>query len=73
LPVGTIAEIKPGNPFKQIRVRPAANLQRLEEVFVLLTMKPLPMKPDSAAPAAATPPAGAPSAAANSPASPEKP
>ena len=73
LPVGTIAEIKPGNPFKQIRVRPAANLQRLEEVFVLLTMKPLPMKQDSAAPAPATPPAGAPSAAANSPASPEKP
>jgi len=73
LPVGTIAEIKPGNPFKQIRVRPAANLQRLEEVFVLLTMKPLPMKPDSAAPAAATPPPGAPSAAANSPTSPEKP
>jgi len=73
LPVGTIAEIKPGNPFKQIRVRPAANLQRLEEVFVLLTMKPLPMKQDSAAPAPATPPTGGPSAAANSPASPEKP
>jgi rod shape-determining protein MreC len=73
LPVGTIAEIKPGNPFKQIRVRPAANLQRLEEVFVLLTMKPLQMKQNSAAPAPATPPAGGPSAAANSPASPEKP
>lgn len=73
LPVGTIAEIKPGNPFKQIRVRPAANLQRLEEVFVLLTMKPLQMKQDSAAPASATPPTGGPSAAANSPASPEKP
>jgi rod shape-determining protein MreC len=73
LPVGTIAEIKPGNPFKQIRVRPAANLQRLEEVFVLLTMKPLQMKQDSAAPATASPPASGPSAAANSTASPEKP
>ena len=41
LPVGTIAEIKPGNPFKQIRVRPAANLERLEEVIVLLTLRPL--------------------------------
>lgn len=49
LPVGTIAEIKPGNPFKQIRVRPAANMQRLEEVFVLLTMKPLVSKPNSPA------------------------
>ena len=36
-----MAEIKPGNPFKQIRVRPAANLERLEEVFVLLTQEPL--------------------------------
>jgi rod shape-determining protein MreC len=44
LPVGTIAEIKPGNPFKQIRVKPAANLERLEEVLVLLTLHPLEMK-----------------------------
>ncbi len=41
LPVGTVAEVKPGNPFKQIRVRPAANLERLEEVIVLLTLHPL--------------------------------
>src|SRR6202795_3037519 len=47
LPVGTIADIKAGSTFKQIRVRPAANLERLEEVFVLLTMKPLEMKKDS--------------------------
>ncbi len=44
LPVGTIVEIKPGNPFKQIRVRPAANLERLEEVIVLLTLHPLEFK-----------------------------
>jgi rod shape-determining protein MreC len=73
LPVGTIADIKPGNTFKQIRVRPAANLERLEEVFVLLTMKPLEMKKDSAEPNSATSPAGAPSAASTNPASPEKP
>jgi rod shape-determining protein MreC len=41
LPVGTVAEIKPGNPFKHIRVRPSANLERLEEVVVLLTLRPL--------------------------------
>jgi rod shape-determining protein MreC len=73
LPVGTIADIKAGSTFKQIRVRPAANLERLEEVFVLLTMKPLDMKKDSAAPNSATSPAGGPSAAAASPGSHEKP
>lgn len=41
LPVGSVAEIKPGNPFKLIRVRPAASLERLEEVIVLLTLRPL--------------------------------
>jgi rod shape-determining protein MreC len=72
LPVGTIADIKAGNPFKQIHVRPAANLERLEEVFVLLTMKPLETKQDAAAPSAEAPSA-APSAAVVKPGSPEKP
>jgi rod shape-determining protein MreC len=72
LPVGTIAEIKAGNPFKQLRVKPAASLERLEEVFVLLTMKPLELKQEPAAPGSATSPA-APSAAATNPPSPEKP
>jgi len=44
LPVGTVTEIKSGNPFKQIRIKPAANLERLEEVFVLLALHPLEMK-----------------------------
>jgi rod shape-determining protein MreC len=44
LPVGTVAEIKSGNPFKQIRIKPAANLERLEEVLVLLSLRPLEMK-----------------------------
>jgi rod shape-determining protein MreC len=47
LPVGTIVELKPGNPFKQIRVRPAANLERLEEVIVLLTLHPLELRTES--------------------------
>jgi rod shape-determining protein MreC len=73
LPVGTIAEIKAGSPFKQLRVKPAASLERLEEVFVLLTLKPLELKQEPAAPGSATPPAAAPSAAATNPSSPEKP
>jgi rod shape-determining protein MreC len=44
LPVGTIAEVKNGSPFKQVRVRPAAKLERLEEVVVLLTLQPLEKK-----------------------------
>lgn len=47
LPVGTISEIKPGNPFKQIRVKPAADLERLEEVIVLLTLHPLELKKEA--------------------------
>src|SRR5260370_1114787 len=54
LPVGTVTQIKPGNPFKQIRLRPAANLERLEEVIVLLSLHPLEMKSE-ADPAAAQP------------------
>jgi rod shape-determining protein MreC len=73
LPVGTIADIKAGNPFKLIRVKPAASLERLEEVFVLLTMKSLELKPESSAPGRPAPPAAAPSAAATNPAAHEKP
>src|SRR5215468_3113558 len=57
LPVGAIAEIKSGNPFKQIRIKPAANLERLEEVLVLLTLHPLEMnKPNDSASAQPTAP-----------------
>jgi len=73
LPVGTIVEIKAGNTFKQIRVRPAANLERLQEVFVLLTLKPLEMQQESAAPAPQTKMPGAPATAANAAAAAEKP
>jgi len=65
LPVGTVAEIKSGNPFKQIRIKPAANLERLEEVLVLLSLRPLEMKNEGntgdppPAPGAANPPRAA--------------
>ena len=62
LPIGTITDIKPGNPFKNIRIRPSANLERLEEVIVLLTLQPLQMnqETETAKPSAsvATKPAG---------------
>jgi rod shape-determining protein MreC len=45
LPVGTITEVKQGPPpFKLIRVRPSAELEKLEEVIVLLTTSPIMMK-----------------------------
>ena len=49
VPIGTVIEVKPGSPFKQIRVRPAAKLDRLEEVIVLLTQQPLEFKKDAEA------------------------
>src|SRR5258708_27808101 len=52
LPVGVVAEIKTARPFQQVRVRPAANLQRLEEVILLLTLHPLEQKKELAAPSA---------------------
>jgi rod shape-determining protein MreC len=55
LPVGVVTEIKTGRPFQHVRVRPAANLQRLEEVIVLLTLHPLEQKREAPAPAAGTP------------------
>lgn len=56
LPVGTVVEVKPGSPFKQIRLKPAAHLDRLEEVLVLLSLKELNTK--TASGAADTAPAG---------------
>src|ERR1700753_877501 len=41
LPVGTVSQIKDGNPFKQIRLKPAANLESLEDVIILLSVQPL--------------------------------
>jgi rod shape-determining protein MreC len=52
LPVGTVAQIKPGNPFKQIRIRPAAKLESLEDVIVLLSLQPLDLKKEPETPSA---------------------
>ena len=39
--IGTVTQIKDGNPFKQIRLKPAAKLESLEDVIVLLSVQPL--------------------------------
>ncbi len=72
VPIGTVLDVKQGNPFKQIRVKPAARLDRLEEVIVLLTQEPVTFKNDAEA-QTAQPAAGnsAPSAAGKP--APEKP
>jgi rod shape-determining protein MreC len=57
IPVGVVNEVKPGATptFKLIRVMPAARLDRLETVIILLTQQPVEFKAD-----ATVPPAGAP-------------
>jgi len=69
IPVGTVAEVKPGNPFQQIRVKPAAHLDRLEGVFVLLTLQPLETQSE---PPANPQPSGAPGAGSPAVSSPPK-
>jgi rod shape-determining protein MreC len=44
VPLGTVVEVKAGNPFKLIRVQPAAKLDRLETVIVLLSQEPVEFK-----------------------------
>ena len=53
-PIGAVESAKAGNPFQTIRVRPAARLDRLEDVIVLLSQQQVVFKkPEiSAAPAA---------------------
>jgi rod shape-determining protein MreC len=75
LPVGTVVDFSsdPKSPFMKIRVKPAAHLDRLEEVMVLLTRQELAMKKSAdtetapvASPSAPKPAAG-PSAPAQKP------
>jgi rod shape-determining protein MreC len=51
--IGTVSVANPGNPFQIIHVRPAANLERLEDVLILLTPQEL-KKPGESADAAST-------------------
>jgi rod shape-determining protein MreC len=55
-PVGTVLDVQPGTPFLQINIQPAARLNHLEEVIVLLSLSSLDIKKEIPAPAApATP------------------
>jgi rod shape-determining protein MreC len=76
LPVGIVADAKQGNTFQVIRVRPAARLDRLEDVLILLSRQDATLKAvqeSSDEPAsqpgapAATAPADAPQPAAAAP------
>ena len=49
LPLGIVMETRPGNPFKQIQVRPAARLDQLEEVLILIDRKQWDWEPKAAA------------------------
>jgi rod shape-determining protein MreC len=68
LPVGTVADVSPDRktPFMKIRVKPAAHLDRLEEVLVLLTRDELDLKKEADANVGASP-AAAPVNAAKAP------
>jgi rod shape-determining protein MreC len=68
--IGTVVKSKNGNPFATIDVRPAARLDRLEEVLVLLSRHETPNQ-KRAEPAVAPPPASG--AATPNTAAPEKP
>jgi rod shape-determining protein MreC len=59
IPIGTVVEVKAGNPFKQIRVQPAAKLDRLETVIVLLTQAPVEFKNEAQVSQGPGPAAGA--------------
>jgi rod shape-determining protein MreC len=58
LPIGKVESARAASPFQVISIDPAARLDRLEDVLVLLTQQELtPKKTDEPAPSAANPPA----------------
>jgi rod shape-determining protein MreC len=66
IPVGTVQEIKAGYPFKTILLQPAAKLDRLEDVIVLLSLQPIEFPKDVNA-QSADPNNNSPAPAANAP------
>jgi len=70
MPIGTVESAKQGNPFQVIWIQPAARLDRLEDVLVLLTQQEFAPKKNeqaSAPNAAATAPAATGAATSSSP------
>jgi rod shape-determining protein MreC len=71
--IGVVESVKPGSPFQTIRVQPAARLDRLEDVIVLLSQQQVMFKkPEASATASATPATPPAPAAGTTPASPQK-
>jgi cell shape-determining protein MreC len=66
LPVGKVVDFAsdPKSPFMKIRVKPAAHLDRLEEVLILQTRQDLNLKKAADSEAAPAAPTAAPKAAA---------
>jgi rod shape-determining protein MreC len=58
LPLGTVVEAKPGTTFKQIQMRPAAHLDQLEEVLILLSRRQWDWEARAGLPSEASPAAG---------------
>jgi rod shape-determining protein MreC len=52
--IGSVASTRDGNPFQNIHVAPAARLDRLEDVLILLTQQDLSAKSDSTRAAGST-------------------
>jgi rod shape-determining protein MreC len=57
LPVGVVERVSSDRPFQQIVVRPAARLDRLEEVIVLLSLQELVIRSEAELSESAEPPA----------------
>ena len=57
LPIGVVTSVRPGPVFRQIRIRPSARLNRLEEVLVIVhgTGQKIRSRPESAAVATSSP------------------
>ncbi len=70
--IGTVDAAKPGNPFQVISVRPAARLDRLEDVIVLLSQQEFTPKKSEEASATGDPTATQPAAQTAQPPAPPK-
>jgi cell shape-determining protein MreC len=72
-PIGVVESAKPGSPFQTIRVQPAARLDRLEDVIVLLSQQQVMFKKPEVSATVSVPPSTPPAPRVGStPASPQK-
>jgi rod shape-determining protein MreC len=73
LPIGKVESAKPSTPFQSISIEPAARLDRLEEVLILMSQQELtPKKSEEASTASVAPATSASTPAAPQPPAPHK-